>query len=225
LLTALARAVRHWTGHQRLLVELEGTGRDASMANVDLSRTVGWFTSLYPIALQLTSDGDWNDDLRAIQRQLKEVPNGGVGFGALRYLSADRQLRQELQSLPHPQIVFLYEGRSSVVSDTDTFFSMAAESSGPPHSPRTELSHLLAIRAGVQSGCLQIDCAYSSRVFLRDTVRNLADSMIQELHSFLQQFTAVSQGRREADAGADFSWDDEALATIVSAIDETLGAR
>ena len=223
LLTALARALRRWTGDQRLLLELEGMGRNAGIGGVDLSRTAGWFTSLYPVALQLSSGGDWNDDLTAIQRQLSEVPNGGVGFGALRYLSPNRQLQQQMRSWPRPQIVFLYEGRSGLISDTDALFTVVPESTGPSHSPRTELSHLLSIHAGAKSGCLQIDWGYSSRVFLRNTVQNLAGAMVQELRSFLQQSADASQSRREA--GADFSWDDEALATIVSAIDQALGAR
>ena len=54
LLTALAQAVSRWTGASATLVELEGHGREPLFDDVDLSRTVGWFTSLYPVVLDLS---------------------------------------------------------------------------------------------------------------------------------------------------------------------------
>ncbi|MFP2913021.1 condensation domain-containing protein, partial [Pyxidicoccus sp. 3LFB2] len=89
LLTALAQALSRWTGQHRVLVELEGHGREDLFEGVDLSRTVGWFTATYPILFQLPASGSPGDALRAVRDELRRLPNKGVGYGLLRHLGAE----------------------------------------------------------------------------------------------------------------------------------------
>ncbi|MBL8969455.1 MAG: AMP-binding protein, partial [Myxococcales bacterium] len=89
LLTALAQAVARWTGDPAVWIDLEGHGREDLFQGVDLSRTVGWFTALYPVRLALPADDDPGDALVAVKEQLRGVPRRGVGFGLLRYLHPD----------------------------------------------------------------------------------------------------------------------------------------
>ncbi len=87
LLTALARALCAWSGHEQILIDLEGHGREELFDDLDLSRTVGWFTSLYPVALPR---GDSPAAaLKRVKELLREVPNRGLGYGALKYLGTD----------------------------------------------------------------------------------------------------------------------------------------
>ena len=79
LLTALARATCRWSGDASVLVQLEGHGREDLGEAIDLSRTVGWFTSLFP--LRLTPAADLGESLKAIKEQLRCVPDKGVGYG------------------------------------------------------------------------------------------------------------------------------------------------
>ncbi len=86
LLAVLWEANRRWKGRRSLVVELEGHGREGLFEEVDVSRTVGWFTSIYPVRLEAESE-DIGGALKEIKEQLRGVPNRGIGYGVLRYLS------------------------------------------------------------------------------------------------------------------------------------------
>jgi hypothetical protein len=88
LLTALAAALAPWTGSPALRVDVESHGRAPLFDDVDLSRTVGWFTSFHPVRLALPHAGSLVDQLRAVRSTLRRVPNHGIGYGLLRYASA-----------------------------------------------------------------------------------------------------------------------------------------
>ena len=86
LLTALARVICRWSGQPAALIQLEGHGREDLFDGVDLSRTVGWFTSLFPLRLQ--ADGELADGIKSVKEQLRGVPDKGIGYGLLRYLGS-----------------------------------------------------------------------------------------------------------------------------------------
>ncbi|MEV6796618.1 amino acid adenylation domain-containing protein, partial [Streptomyces sp. NPDC051320] len=123
LLTGLALAVAGWraergmSGNQALLLGLEGHGREEIFERVDLSRTVGWFTTMYPVRLDpgpvspsLAYDGSLVDRaLKRIKEQLRTIPDQGVGYGLLRHLNP--RTRELLRDAPTPQIGFNYLGR------------------------------------------------------------------------------------------------------------------
>jgi amino acid adenylation domain-containing protein/non-ribosomal peptide synthase protein (TIGR01720 family) len=124
LLTALAVAVARWRHcHGRgegsaVLIDVEGHGREDIIAGLDLSSTVGWFTSVFPVRLdpgvsaeQARAGGPavLGIALKQVKEQLRALPNKGVGYGALRYLNP--QTGPALTGLPHPQIGFNYLGR------------------------------------------------------------------------------------------------------------------
>ncbi|HEY7818595.1 MAG TPA: condensation domain-containing protein, partial [Vicinamibacteria bacterium] len=100
LLAALARAFSSWAGRDSMLVNLEGHGREELFPDFDLSRTVGWFTTIFPVRLTLDRDGaeDEGRCLMSIKEQLRRVPRRGIGHGLLRYLSGDRELSRKLAS-------------------------------------------------------------------------------------------------------------------------------
>ena len=109
LLTALVEAFAAWTGRRVLLVNLERHGREDILDGVDLSRTVGWFTSLYPVLLDLEEETDPGRSLRSIKEQLRQIPNHGIGYGLLRYLRDETEVSAKLAALPRPELSFLYE--------------------------------------------------------------------------------------------------------------------
>ena len=111
LLAALGRVLHRWTGRQRVLVELEGHGREELLDGVDLSRTVGWFTTMFPVGLDLASGGGWGATLKSVKEQLRAVPHRGLGYGALRYLAHETPAAAELARGPRPQVSFNYLGQ------------------------------------------------------------------------------------------------------------------
>ena len=114
LLTALVQAWREWTGSGSLLLGLEGHGREELVEGVELSRTVGWFTALFPVQLEIGEAGGAGgreaEELHAVQRTLERVPQHGVGYGILRYLRRKARVGQDLAKLPQAELCFNYLG-------------------------------------------------------------------------------------------------------------------
>ncbi|HLB76738.1 MAG TPA: condensation domain-containing protein, partial [Candidatus Dormibacteraeota bacterium] len=111
LLAALGRALSHWTGRDRVLVGVEGHGREEILDGVDLSRTVGWFTTQFPVALTAAHGGDWGEALKSVKEQLRAIPRKGLSYGALRYLSREDCPAGVLRDDSMPQIWFNYHGQ------------------------------------------------------------------------------------------------------------------
>ncbi|WP_211367718.1 non-ribosomal peptide synthetase [Streptomyces sedi] len=120
LLAGLGLAVGRWRPRAEVLVEVEGHGRVEDLAvGVDLSRTVGWFTSIYPVRLPASESGEGAGGvLREVTERLAEVPDGGLGYGMLRYTNPETRAR--LAAHPAPQILFNYLGRITVSGETET---------------------------------------------------------------------------------------------------------
>src|SRR5262249_5378928 len=111
LLAALAGTYRQWTGARHLIVDVEGHGREVLSEEVELTRTVGWFTSIYPLLLETEGGSDSVESLKSVKEQVRRVKNGGIGYGVLRYLSADEAVRRQLAAQPAAEISFNYLGR------------------------------------------------------------------------------------------------------------------
>jgi amino acid adenylation domain-containing protein/non-ribosomal peptide synthase protein (TIGR01720 family) len=185
LLTALVSAFAEWTGQTSLLIELEGHGRENLFEDVDISRTVGWFTSLYPVCLELTDSKNAGNALRSVRRQLDRIPNRGIGYGLLRYWSDDREARRKLQSHPMPEITFNYHGQVDQTFAEDMSIVGAKESYGAVQSPEQPRSQLLDIVSGVSDGELKVAWTYNCDLHLRSTIERLAESFSKQLRALI----------------------------------------
>jgi non-ribosomal peptide synthase protein (TIGR01720 family) len=184
LLTALVQSFRRWTGAGSLLLDLEGHGREEVFAEVDLSRTVGWFTSLFPVYLELGGE-ELGEALKAVKEQLRRIPNKGFGYGVLRYLHPEAEVRAALQALPAAEMSFNYLGQLDQVVGESSLFKPAHESSGPPHSPLGRRPHLLDVNGWVAEGRLHLEWSYSQRVHRRATVERLAQGFLEALEALI----------------------------------------
>ena len=180
LLTALARVIGRWAATDAVLVQLEGHGREELFESIDLTRTVGWFTSLFPVRLSPCAQP--GASIKRIKEQLRAVPDKGIGFGVLRYLG-DAQARQTLQALPVPRITFNYLGQFDTSFDRSTgaLLSPAGESAGSEQSPLAPLGNWLTLNSQVYGGELRVTWTYSREMFDEATVQGLADAYIAEL--------------------------------------------
>ena len=193
LLAALIWTYAAQSGQTSLLVDLEGHGREELFADVDLSRTVGWFTTLYPVPLTLENGSSPAHALKQVKEQLRAIPNRGIGYGLLRYLG-DAELGKQLRALPTAEIIFNYLGQFDQVLPKDSAFAPAGESSGKGRSASGHRSHLLEVDASVGNGQLQVNWTYSENVHRRATIENLAADFINALEqivSFCRSHEAV----------------------------------
>ncbi len=185
LLTALVQACARWSGNQSLLVDLEGHGREPLFDNMDVTRTVGWFTTRFPVLLMLEEAMSTSEALRTVKEQLRQVPYHGIGYGVLRYLADDTELVERLQSLPQPEVSFNYLGQLDQVLPETTPFKLASEAVPETQSRRGNLSHLLRVNASVSGGQLQVLWTYSRDLYEQTTVKNLGLEFQRALQSLI----------------------------------------
>ncbi|MEH2073177.1 MAG: amino acid adenylation domain-containing protein [Nostoc sp.] len=184
LLTALVQSFAQWTGERSLLVDLEGHGREDLFEDVDLSRTVGWFTTLFPVSLQLEETDHPGEVLKLVKEQLRRIPNRGIGYGVLQYLHQDETIRTKLQSLPQAQVSFNYLGQFDRVLTASAVLGLTQEFKAE-QSLLNQRSHLLGVSGLIRAGKLEMTWAYSEKVHKRDTIEHLAFGFIEALRSLI----------------------------------------
>ena len=182
LLTALARVLCRWSGHASALIQLEGHGRESLFDDVDLTRSVGWFTSAYP--LRLTPQAGQGDSIKAIKEQLRGVPHKGLGYGVLRYL-ADDLIKQTMAALPSAEITFNYLGQFDQSFGSDALFHPLDESAGIAHDPDAPLPNTLSVDSQVYGGELVLRWTFSRERHDQHTIRELAEAYVAELQSLV----------------------------------------
>jgi len=190
LLAALARSLSHQMGGSRVLIWLEGHGREDIFQDVDLSRTIGWFTTQYPVIIDLTDANDIDSAIKTTKEQLRQIPNHGIGFGLLRYLSDDADLRQQFSQLPHPEIAFNYLGQFGQPAE---MFAPSELSVGPMRSLNGHRPYLIDINGGIGEQQLRLEWTYSRNIVTAPTVERLANGFIQELRAIIDHCRS-SQG-------------------------------
>ncbi|HYG62303.1 MAG TPA: amino acid adenylation domain-containing protein, partial [Thermoanaerobaculia bacterium] len=181
LLSALVRALRDWTGSPRLRVDLEGHGREPLFAGVDdldVSRTVGWFTSIYPVVLE-AGDAGPGDALVSAKERLRAVPGRGIGYGLLRSAGL-------LEEAPAAEVLFNYLGQADATAEALSLFHASTTTTGPNRSPRAHRTHLLEVSGMVDGGRMQISLTYGSRAHRRETMERLAEAYAGALRQLLR---------------------------------------
>ncbi|WP_369217681.1 condensation domain-containing protein, partial [Streptomyces flavofungini] len=172
LLSALASAaVRNRGTGTGLLVHLEGHGRETLSTPTDVSRTVGWFTTQYPVLLDTGRPGETSagDTLKAVKERLRSVPNGGIGWGLLRHLNPGTSA--ELAELPAPDVRFNYLGR---LTGGDAAGGELLDA-GPGAVPLGHALEIDALATPGPDGRLRLEAtfSYAEGVVARDEVREL----------------------------------------------------
>lgn len=186
LLTALVQAFKQWTGQSFLRLNLEGHGREVPVQAIDLSRTVGWFTSLFPIRLDLGArPADPGEALKAIKEQLHRLPQRGFGYGLLRYLTADQASARLLQAAPEAQVSFNYLGQFDQLAGETVLFRPASLDSGPTRSPRQKRRHLIDINGLLSNGQLQLTFSFSANLHHASTLERLAQDFERALRALI----------------------------------------
>ncbi|TVT88096.1 non-ribosomal peptide synthetase [Pseudomonas sp. RGB] len=192
LLTALARVISRWSGQAAALIQLEGHGREDLFDSLDLSRTVGWFTSLFPVRLQAA--GELSDAIKSIKEQLRAVPQKGLGYGLLRYLGQP-QSREALADLAAPRITFNYLGQFDRQFNEAALFVPASEGGGQAQDPQAPLANWLTVEGQVYGGELSLQWGFSREMFNAATIQRLADDYATELKALIEHCCATPAGQ------------------------------
>jgi len=156
LLTALAQAWHRWCGNAHLAIELETHGREAFQdAAMDLSRSVGWFTALFP--LRIATGSGWADTVDNVKQTLRHIPSGGHGYGVLRYL----QQTPDLCEPAPPSISFNYLGDTAMSASSAMAIRLSRREAGPGQAAYQLLPHALNVTVMLVAGRLRFSLAYA----------------------------------------------------------------
>ncbi|MEK5321778.1 amino acid adenylation domain-containing protein [Paenibacillus sp. FSL L8-0644] len=181
LVTALGIAVRKWTGHERVRINLEGHGRESIGTDIDITRTVGWFTTKFPVVLEPETDRDLAYQIKQVKESLRRIPNKGLGYGICRYLSKSED---GFVWGAEPEINFNYLGQFDDDVNQDEI-GISSYSSGSPTSDRQARSFVLDINGMVLDGALSLDLSYSRKQYHKVTMEAFAQRLEQSLRELI----------------------------------------
>jgi len=184
LLAALAEALDEQFSIQKILVAMEGHGRDYLQGEMDLSRTIGWFTCLYPLVLNYHSGKTKKERIQAVHQQLHDIPNKGIDYGLGRYLGNDSRLASRLEDFS-PELCFNYLGQLDQSADHLSLFEPLLEDRGPVEEPKNLRRYLLEVNAYIISHQLHIELTYSVNHFSIATISQLTKLYKDKIKSFI----------------------------------------
>ena len=214
LLAALGRALGNWSSEQTTWITLEGHGRESLPGVSDVSRTVGWFTSLYPFQLPPVG-ADIGVQLKQVKEALRRIPRKGVEYGILKYLAAPEQ-RAGLPLNFQPAISFNYLGQFEAGAQ-DGLFAFAEELTGEPVSPTLARQHELDITGALLQGQLQLTIVYNPGRQSLDRVEALLTDFKAQLLQVIEHCRNKADGEKTP---ADFTYSDLSLEEFKSILDK-----
>ncbi|MFE7378723.1 condensation domain-containing protein, partial [Bacillus cereus] len=189
LLTALGMAVHQWTGMDKIAVNLEGHGRESILSNLDITRTVGWFTSQYPVILPIEEKSNLSHQIKNIKEGLRHIPNKGIGYGLLKYLSEN----QEKQTFTlKPEISFNYLGQFDQDLENSAM-KISSYSSGLSANTDQLRVFVLDINSMILDGKMLLTINYNRKQYRRETIEQLANRLQASLQEVIEHCVTKEQ--------------------------------
>jgi len=219
LLTAVLDSFSAWTGRPELLITLEGHGREDVGEGLDVSRTVGWFTSLFPVTLARPDDDSPGERLKSVKEQLRAVPRRGIGYGLLRYLREGDDISGRLRERPQSEVGFNYLGQFDPELGGSELFRLREQSAGAEQSPEARRRETLEIVAMVAGDRLRFDWIYSENRHRRETIAALAEGTIEALDSLIEHCRSEEAGGYTPSDFPEANLDQEALDRLITQLD------
>ncbi|MCP5107672.1 MAG: AMP-binding protein, partial [bacterium] len=191
LLAALGMALKEWSRMERFVINLEGHGREGILKDVDISRTIGWFTSQFPVLLDMSKTGDLPYVIKGVKEMLRRVPNKGVGYGILRYLTPAEN-KEGLTFECVPEISFNYLGQFGMGNNSrdHTVFRVSGMKSGHSVSPGMEKIAAIDINGIISGeGELVLSFSYIDSEYKRCNIEALVDGCKTNLVKIIEHCT------------------------------------
>ncbi len=190
LLSALSLTFCNQDKTDKIIIGLEGHGREEIGNDIDISRTVGWFTSLYPVLIQLNpAKKDFGNVIKSVKEQLRQLPGKGIGYGVLKYINKE----ESLQGKDPWDVQFNYLGQVDNVVRESKWFAGAGESAGSARSGEFVLHEKMAINCIIRGGELIINWTYSTKHFEEDTIKKMLENYISNLQLLIAHCTEASK--------------------------------
>lgn len=190
LLTALYRTIVPWDNSNTMAIYLEGHGREEIIPGMDLSRTVGWFTTLFPVCL--ASNGTTiAAQLMDVKETLRKIPNKGIGYGILKYMTNQVMVGKEIKLQRNPGILFNYLGE--LQKDGANTIALASKETGIYHCPKATRETLLDFNLILQDGRLNIYVTIHQQLLEDEQMKRLADVYVSKLKEVIDCCLAITE--------------------------------
>ncbi len=188
LLSCVVKALHEWTGSSFIRIDMEGHGREELLKNVNLLRTTGWFTSLFPVNIIVPAGGDVEQFLQAVKQQVRSIPNRGFSFGPLLYLNENPLINEDLTAHPKSDILFNYFGDLSQLLGQSSLFSPDSPIE-LYRGPDEKRCYLLELTSFVYNDQLEIHWTYSRDCHNKDTIATLTDYFLNNINRLIKSQT------------------------------------
>ncbi len=173
LLTALGATIKEWSWNEKVKIDLEGHGRELKLSNVDISRTVGWFTSAYPVVLDMTEVENIGHTIKKMKEMLRHIPNKGVGYGILKYLTSPEN-KEVVSFNKNAEISFNYLGQFDSDINTEVFKASNIPS-GNNVSMKSEKTYSIDINGMIVGGKLRLSFSYNKNEYREETIKRILE--------------------------------------------------
>src|SRR6185369_13459666 len=194
-------ALKRWRGQSEVVIELEGHGRDEeAVQGVDVTRTVGWFTRLHPVRLELREqEPELEPLIKGVKEKLREAARRGLSFGLLRYKSPDRTLRERMKQVDHAAVLFNYLGQLDRAVQQGSRLELAGEASGRARTGSWRKRYVLEINSAVSGGRLELSLNYSRNKHQRGSIEELGQCYVEALEELISHCVAARGGHTPSD--------------------------
>ncbi|TWK28223.1 hypothetical protein CHCC20372_0858 [Bacillus paralicheniformis] len=218
LLTAASLALCDWMGERKLRIAMEGHGRDHTLPELDISRTVGWFTTIYPVLIDLHAvEGELGLAVKTVKDTLGRIPDKGMGYGILKYLTSSEN--KTIQFSKAPEIGFNYLGQ---FNDTERQqkFSFSGLASGKDITPTWQREQTLEMSAMVRQNQLHFNLSYPPSRFHKTTMKQLLHMVKHNLHQIIKHCAHKQETEKTVSDFSSQSLTAEDLDNIASFVEE-----
>lgn len=193
LLAALLLGYNRWSGQDHLRLALEGHGRADRFEGIDVSRTVGWFTVVYPVDLVLENPTDPGAIIKSVKERLRSTPGDGLAYGTTRYLGDDRQAARLLENKPQPLLLFNYLSRVRH-ADSGRLFRRVSGVEDSSRDPQNIRPYLLEINAAIGRDGFGFDLIYSETCHRRESVEAFSRHLLDALNLLIDHCRSPAAG-------------------------------
>ncbi|RAL25792.1 non-ribosomal peptide synthetase [Thermoflavimicrobium daqui] len=199
LLTAVGLTVKDWVNTDQVSILLEGHGREEILETIRLHRTIGWFTSCYPVVFDFAQDDSeesidqrLSDSIKKVKETLRRIPNRGIGFSILKYL---RQAELRSTEFTHfrPEITFNYLGQFDPNTKENGHFQISSLKTGKLVSPQMKRRHTIEMNGLIFNGKFTLQVGYSCKEYNRETIIKFTQYLKENLEQLIKHCAGKSE--------------------------------
>jgi amino acid adenylation domain-containing protein/non-ribosomal peptide synthase protein (TIGR01720 family) len=186
LMTALVTALGRWTQLQEFEISLEGHGREDLFDELDMTRTLGWFTSLFPVRLSYRQEEDLGQTIGRIKQRMRNIPTNGLTYGLLRYLNTSEQTRHSLTQVAPSPISFNYLGQFDQGAQGQLLLDEAKGDTGSDIGSAGQRQALIDINSRISSGQFFLNISFSKNIYAAKTIEQFSALYLNELRNIVR---------------------------------------